>query len=311
MAVKRTNIIPGLGLEDPRDVLKKDMVRMYSDYILGGKAKPVQSARPAASSQPGWGEPIELEDEMEEEEISPDKGQLVEFEEDEEEDMPALEPEVSEEELSAEEEIDAGLTDVPAAPRKNVYEDELLALLEKAKANLEAPKKLSVADILGAGTMRRSAELIRKTEQENEKRRQTAQELAIDILTRKSGSEEKRRAEESLADYRNRVLELRRIAALRKPKDPVEERNKRDAMARFPNLSPEQAYQKFMELKYPGRTPPAPPKPALITRMAQLAIKRDEGTATPVELRELQMYEDQQKRNTSILDILIQRQAGQ
>jgi hypothetical protein len=98
---------------------------------------------------------------------------------------------------------------------------------------------------------------------------------------------------------------------MRKPKDPVEERNKRDAMARFPNLSPEQAYQKFMELKYPGRTPPAPPKPALITRMAQLAIKRDEGTATPVELRELQMYESERKARTSILDILMQNQAGQ
>ena len=308
MAIKRSGALAMTGLGDPRADLKQDLMRMYSDYILGPGAQKNQPAKTAASLEPGWGDPVEAD---EEEEISEDKGQVVEFAEDEDEAQPVNQPEVTEEEAAAEEEIDPGLADVPAVSSKNKYEDDLLALLDKAKANLEAPKKLSIADILGAGTMRRSAELIRKTEQENEKRKQTAQELAIDILTRQSGSEEKRLAAESLADYRKRVLELRRLVAMRKPKDPVEERNKRDAMARFPNLSPEQAYQKFMELKYPGRTPPAPPKPALITRMAQLAIKRDEGTATPVELRELQMYEDEQKRNTSILDILIQRQAGQ
>jgi hypothetical protein len=308
MAIKRSGALAMTGLGDPRADLKQDLMRMYSDYILGPGAQKNQPAKTAASLEPGWGDPVEAD---EEEEISEDKGQVVEFAEDEDEAQPVNQPEVTEEEAAAEEEIDPGLADIPAVSSKNKYEDDLLALLDKAKANLETPKKLSIADILGAGTMRRSAELIRKTEQENEKRKQTAQELAIDILTRQSGSEEKRLAAESLADYRKRVLELRRLVAMRKPKDPVEERNKRDAMARFPNLSPEQAYQKFMELKYPGRTPPAPPKPALITRMAQLAIKRDEGTATPVELRELQMYEDQQKRNTSILDILIQRQAGQ
>jgi hypothetical protein len=311
MAMKRSAALAMTGLDDPREMLQKDLMRMYSDYILSPGAQKNQPVKTAASLEPGWGDPVELEDEEEAEEISEDKGQIVELDAEEEEAQPVSEPEVTEEEVAAEEEIDPGLADVPAVSGKNTYEDELLALLNKAKANLETPKKLSIADILGAGTMRRSAELIRKTEQENEKRKQTAQELAIDILTRQSGSEEKRLAAESLADYRKRVLELRRLVAMRKPKDPVEERNKRDAMARFPNLSPEQAYQKFMELKYPGRTPPAPPKPALITRMAQIAIKRDNGTATPEELRELQMYEEQQKRNTTILDILMQRQPVQ
>jgi hypothetical protein len=309
MAIKRSGALAMTGLGDPRADLKQDLMRMYSDYILGPGVQKNQPAKTAASLEPGWGDPVEAD---EEEEISADKGQVVEFDEDEDEAQPANEPEVTEEEAAAEEEIDAGLADVPAVSSKNKYEDELLALLEKAKTNLEAPKKLSIADILGAGTMRSSAELIRKTEQENEKRRQTAQELAVDILMRKSASEEKRQAAESLADYRNRMIAARLATASKGPQDPSQVRADRiAAKAMFPNIPEDQAYAKYLrDVKYKER-PPAGPRPALITRMAQIAIKRDKGTATPEELRELQMYEEQQKRNTSILDILIQRQAGQ
>jgi hypothetical protein len=204
--MKRSAALAMTGLDDPREMLQKDLMRMYSDYILSPGAQKNQPVKTAASLEPGWGDPVELEDEEEAEEISEDKGQIVELDAEEEEAQPVSEPEVTEEEVAAEEEIDPGLADVPAVSGKNTYEDELLALLNKAKTNLEAPKKLSIADILGAGTMRRSAELIRKTEQENEKRKQTAQELAIDILMRKSASEEKRQAAESLADYRRRML---------------------------------------------------------------------------------------------------------
>jgi len=312
MAMKRSAALAMTGLGDPREMLQKDLMRMYSDYILSPGAQKNQPVKTAASLEPGWGDPVELEDEEEAEEISEDKGQIVELDAEEEEAQPVSEPEVTEEEVAAEEEIDPGLADVPAVSGKNTYEDELLALLNKAKANLEAPKKLSIADILGAGTMRRSAELIRKTEQENEKRKQTAQELAIDILTRQSASEEKRRAAESLADYRNRMIAARLATASKGLQDPTQVRADRiAAKAMFPDLPEDQAYAKYLrDVKYKERSP-AGPRPALITRMAQIAIKRDNGTATPEELRELQMYEEQQKRNTTILDILMQRQPVQ
>lgn len=288
MAMKRSAALAMTGLGDPRADLKQDLMRMYSDYILGPGVQKNKPAKNAASLEPGWGDPVELEDEAEDEEISADKGQVVEFAEDEDEAQPVNEPEVTEEEAAAEEEIDAGLADVPAVSRKNTYEDELLALLEKAKANLEAPKKLSIADILGAGTMRRSAELIRKNELENEKRRQTAQELAVDILMRKSGSEEKRLAAESMADYRNRLLEIRRLAAQKGPQDPAQVRaDQATAKARFPNLPPDQAYQAFVKLKYPERAAPTGPRLTDSEKLASLRAKQKRGQRLTIEEQEL------------------------
>jgi hypothetical protein len=271
MAMKRSAALAMTGLGDPREMLQKDLVRMYSDYILGPGAQKNQPAKTAASLEPGWGDPVEAD---EEEEISADKGQIVEFDEDEDEAQPVNEPEVAEEEAAAEEEIDAGLADVPAVSRKNTYEDELLALLEKAKSNLEAPKKLSIADILGAGTMRRSAELIRKTEQENEKRRQTAQELAVDILMRKSASEEKRQAAESLADYRRRMLG--------KPKpDPTIVQVAKRA---YPNLPEDKAIQAYLDSR---KAKPSEPRLTETEKLAALRAKQKRGQPLTLEEQEL------------------------
>jgi hypothetical protein len=294
MAMKRSAALAMTGLGDPREMLQKDLVRMYSDYILGPGAQKNQPAKTAASLEPGWGDPVEAD---EEEEISADKGQVVEFDEDEDEAQPVNELEVAEEEAAAEEEIDPGLADVPAVSSKNKYEDDLLALLDKAKANLEAPKKLSIADILGAGTMRRSAELIRKTEQENEKRKQTAQELAIDILMRKSASEEKRQAAESLADYRRRML------GKPKPEPTIVQVAKKA----YPNLPEDKAIQAYLDSK---KAKPSEPRLTETEKLAALRAKQKRGQPLTLEEQELLNVLNDKANRTNAVEEAIMKSLG-
>jgi hypothetical protein len=294
MAMKRSAALAMTGLGDPREMLQKDLVRMYSDYILGPGAQKNQPAKTAASLEPGWGDPVEAD---EEEEISADKGQVVEFDEDEDEAQPVNELEVAEEEAAAEEEIDPGLADIPAVSGKNTYEDELLALLDKAKANLEAPKKLSIADILGAGTMRRSAELIRKTEQENEKRRQTAQELAVDILMRKSASEEKRQAAESLADYRRRML------GKPKPEPTIVQVAKKA----YPNLPEDKAIQAYLDSK---KAKPSEPRLTETEKLAALRAKQKRGQPLTLEEQELLNVLNDKANRTNAVEEAIMKSLG-
>jgi hypothetical protein len=294
MAMKRSAALAMTGLDDPREMLQKDLVRMYSDYILGPSAQKNQPAKTAASLEPGWGDPVEAD---EEEEISADKGQVVEFDEDEDEAQPVNELEVAEEEAAAEEEIDPGLADIPAVSGKNTYEDELLALLDKAKANLEAPKKLSIADILGAGTMRRSAELIRKTEQENEKRRQTAQELAVDILMRKSASEEKRQAAESLADYRRRML------GKPKPEPTIVQVAKKA----YPNLPEDKAIQAYLDSK---KAKPSEPRLTETEKLAALRAKQKRGQPLTLEEQELLNVLNDKANRTNAVEEAIMKSLG-
>jgi len=294
MAMKRSAALAMTGLGDPREMLQKDLVRMYSDYILGPGAQKNQPAKTAASLEPGWGDPVEAD---EEEEISADKGQVVEFDEDEDEAQPANELEVAEEEAAAEEEIDPGLADIPAVSGKNTYEDELLALLDKAKTNLEAPKKLSIADILGAGTMRRSAELIRKTEQENEKRRQTAQELAVDILMRKSASEEKRQAAESLADYRRRML------GKPKPEPTIVQVAKKA----YPNLPEDKAIQAYLDSK---KAKPSEPRLTETEKLAALRAKQKRGQPLTLEEQELLTVLNDKVNRMGVLERAMMKSLG-
>jgi hypothetical protein len=294
MAMKRSAALAMTGLGDPREMLQKDLVRMYSDYILGPGAQKNQPAKTAASLEPGWGDPVEAD---EEEEISADKGQVVEFDEDEDEAQPVNELEVAEEEAAAEEEIDPGLADIPAVSGKNTYEDELLALLDKAKANLEAPKKLSIADILGAGTMRRSAELIRKTEQENEKRRQTAQELAVDILMRKSASEEKRQAAESLADYRRRML------GKPKPEPTIVQVAKKA----YPNLPEDKAIQAYLDSK---KAKPSEPRLTETEKLAALRAKQKRGQPLTLEEQELLTVLNDKVNRMGVLERAMMKSLG-
>jgi hypothetical protein len=297
MAMKRSAALAMTGLDDPREMLQKDLMRMYSDYILSPGAQKNQPVKTAASLEPGWGDPVELEDEEEAEEISEDKGQIVELDAEEEEAQPVSEPEVTEEEVAAEEEIDPGLADVPAVSGKNTYEDELLALLNKAKTNLEAPKKLSIADILGAGTMRRSAELIRKTEQENEKRKQTAQELAIDILMRKSASEEKRQAAESLADYRRRMLG--------KPKpDPTIVQVAKKA---YPTLPEDKAIQAYLDSK---KAKPSEPRLTETEKLAALRAKQKRGQPLTLEEQELLTVLNDKVNRMGVLERAMMKSLG-
>jgi hypothetical protein len=97
---------------------------------------------------------------------------------------------------------------------------------------------------------------------------------------------------------------------MRKPKDPVEERNKRDAMARFPNLSPEQAYQKFMELKYPGRTPPAGPRPTKSQMLASLRAKEKSGQRLTIEEQELLNVLNDEANKMGVFDQFMMKSLG-
>lgn len=297
-----------LGLPDPRDKTKQDLVQMYSDYIMtGGKTTPRQfgASTDQTSSEPGWGEPSEVSDE---EAISQDKGQIAEV--DEKEDKPAAaaaEEEAAIAEDAGEETADAEGALSTVGSSKNTYEEEILKELQSAREELLKQKKLSIADILGAGNIRRSAELIRETEKLNEQRQMKARELALDILMRKSASEEKRQAAESLADYRRRMIEARMLTAEKGPQDPSQVRADRiAAKAMFPKLPEDQAYAKYLrEVKY---RPPAGPRPRdedYRIRMGRLMGRQKQGLPlTPQEEAEIEQYKRRGSGLEALLEIL-------
>lgn len=293
-----------LGIPDPRDKTKRDLVNMYSDYILtGGKPATRQFGPPAgaASSEPGWGEPSEVSDE---EEISQDKGQIVEFDNEEEDKTPpvAAEEEAAIAEDAGDESVDAAGALPAAGSARNAYEEQIIKELEAARAELLKQKKLGIADILGAGNIRKSAQLIRETEALNEQRQMKARDLALDILMRKSAGEEKRQAAERLEKYRQGLLDVRRAAAEKGPQDPSQVRADRiAAKAMFPNLPEDQAYAKYLrEVKY---RPPASRAPTerYDTAMARLQAKEEAGEPlTRAEKIELANYKKRLEKGDAI-----------
>jgi hypothetical protein len=145
--------------------------------------------------------------------------------------------------------------------------------------------------------MRRSAELIRKTEQENEKRRQTAQELAVDILMRKSGSEEKRQAAESLADYRRRMLG--------KPKpDPTIVQVAKKA---YPNLPEDKAIQAYLDSR---KAKPSEPRLTETEKLAALRAKQKRGQPLTLEEQELLNVLNDKANRTNAVEEAIMKSLG-
>lgn len=296
MALPMSSMLGATGLPDPRQKTREDLMRMYRDYILSGPtAAPAATASPpaSASSAPGWGEITAAEDE--EEEISEDKGQLIEADLDEEEAPPAPQPldEAEEEaaEVTAEEE-----TEEPVSSA-DTYESEILKLLEEARGKILQPKKLSIADILGAGTMRRSAQLIGETEKLNEERQMKAQELALDILMRKSKIQKEREAAQALAKYRQGLIDVRRTTAEKGRPDPV---TIQIAKRTYPNLPENEAIQKYLDLIKPKPTRAAP-RPTESQMLASLRAKKARGQPMTVEDEQLlKVLEDKINRESAL-----------
>jgi len=294
------------GLPDPRNRLKRDMVNLYSKYIMG--TTPAADVRKLGATVPGqaavnWGEPELIEDEDEEQASA----QAVSEEDESEDQVAAQAAEEDEDALEEEGAAMAGLSDVkkPEEKKKKSYDEMILEELEFAKAKLLEPKKLSIADILGAGNIRKSAALIRETEKENEERQMKARELALDILGRRSTAEKEQRTAEALADYRRQMIAARQAAGASEADKQARSR----AAALFPNLTPEQAYVKYLKTYEPPPSGPRPASQPLDFQMGMIAQMRDTGIPrkpTPGELKALDYYEKRQKRG-SILDALLER----
>lgn len=297
------------GLPDPRDRLKRDMVNLYSKYIMGTKPTADVSrlgATVSGQAAVNWGEPEPIDDEADE----PTPAQVV-SEEDESEDQVAAEAAEEDEDALEEEGAEmAGLSDVkkPEEKKKKTYDEMILEELEAAKAKLLEPKKLGIADILGAGNIRKSAALIRETEKENEERQMKARELALDILGRRSTAEKEQRAAEALADYRRQMIAARLAAANRGATEADRQARSR-AAALFPDLPPEQAYAEYLKKYEPPPSGPRPASQPLDFQMGMIAQMRDTGIPrkpTAGELKALEYYEKRQQRG-SILDALLER----
>jgi len=294
------------GLPDPRNRLKRDMVNLYSKYIMG--TTPAADVRKLGATVPGqaavnWGDPELIEDEDEEQASA----QAVSEEDESEDQVAAQAAEEDEDALEEEGAAMAGLSDVkkPEEKKKKSYDEMILEELEFAKAKLLEPKKLSIADILGAGNIRKSAALIRETEKENEERQMKARELALDILGRRSTAEKEQRTAEALADYRRQMIAARQAAGASEADKQARSR----AAALFPNLTPEQAYVKYLKTYEPPPSGPRPASQPLDFQMGMIAQMRDTGIPrkpTPGELKALDYYEKRQKRS-SILDALLER----
>ena len=294
------------GLPDPRNRLKRDMVNLYSKYIMG--TTPAADVRKLGATVPGqaavnWGEPELIEDEDEEQASA----QAVSEEDESEDQVAAQAAEEDEDALEEEGAAMAGLSDVkkPEEKKKKSYDEMILEELEFAKAKLLEPKKLSIADILGAGNIRKSAALIRETEKENEERQMKARELALDILGRRSTAEKEQRTAEALADYRRQMIAARQAAGASEADRQARSR----AAALFPNLTPEQAYVEYLKTYEPPPSGPRPASQPLDFQMGMIAQMRDTGIPrkpTPGELKALDYYEKRQKRS-SILDALLER----
>jgi len=294
------------GLPDPRNRLKRDMVNLYSKYIMG--TTPAADVRKLGATVPGqaavnWGDPELIEDEDEEQASA----QAVSEEDESEDQVAAQAAEEDEDALEEEGAAMAGLSDVkkPEEKKKKSYDEMILEELEFAKAKLLEPKKLSIADILGAGNIRKSAALIRETEKENEERQMKARELALDILGRRSTAEKEQRSAEALADYRRQMIAARQAAGASEADRQARSR----AAALFPNLTPEQAYVEYLKTYEPPPSGPRPASQPLDFQMGMIAQMRDTGIPrkpTPGELKALDYYEKRQKRG-SILDALLER----
>lgn len=294
------------GLPDPRDRLRRDMVNLYSRYIMG--TTPAADVRKLGATVPGqaavnWGEPELIEDEDEEQASA----QAVSEEDESEDQVAAQAAEEDEDALEEEGAAMAGLSDVkkPEEKKKKSYDEMILEELEAAKTKLLEPKKLGIADILGAGNIRKSAALIRETEKENEERQMKARELALDILGRRSTAEKEQRTAEALADYRRQMIAARQAAGASEADKQARSR----AAALFPNLTPEQAYVKYLKTYEPPPSGPRPASQPLDFQMGMIAQMRDTGIPrkpTPGELKALDYYEKRQKRG-SILDALLER----
>lgn len=294
------------GLPDPRNRLKRDMVNLYSKYIMG--TTPAADVRKLGATVPGqaavnWGDPELIEDEDEEQASA----QAVSEEDESEDQVAAQAAEEDEDALEEEGAAMAGLSDVkkPEEKKKKSYDEMILEELEFAKAKLLEPKKLSIADILGAGNIRKSAALIRETEKENEERQMKARELALDILGRRSTAEKEQRTAEALADYRRQMIAARQAAGASEADRQARSR----AAALFPNLTPEQAYVEYLKTYEPPPSGPRPASQPLDFQMGMIAQMRDTGIPrkpTPGELKALDYYEKRQKRS-SILDALLER----
>ena len=117
---------------------------------------------------------------------------------------------------------------------------------------------------------------------------------------RKSESEDKRRREEALAEYRSGIVAAR-LAAANKPAEEVDKTIRSRAVAMFPKLSPQAAYEKYVRDIL--NRPPAPPRQEqdpIIFRMGLIQQMRDTNTPRPPtqqELNALKIYEEQQKRD--------------
>lgn len=300
------------GFSDPRDRLKRDMVNLYSRYIMG--TNPVAEARKVVSNVPGqggiaWGEPEPIDDEDEE----PTPAQVVSTEDESEDQVAAQAAEEDEDALEEEGATMAGLSDVkkPEDKKKKTYDEMIIEEMQMIRDKLLEPKKLGIADILGAGNIRKSAALIRETEKENEERQMKARELALDILGRRSTAEKERQAAQDLAEYRRQTIAARLAAANKGATEPAQIRIDKDRAKRmYPDLPEDEAYAKYVrEVINKPRPAARPASQPLDFQMGMIAQMRDTGVPrkpTPGELKALEYYEQRQKRG-SILDILLER----
>lgn len=287
------------GLPDPRDRLRRDMVNLYSRYIMGNT--PTADVRKLGATVPGqaavnWGEPEPIGDEDEEQ----TPAQVVSAEDESEDQVAAQAAEEDEDALEEEGAAMAGLSDVkkPEEKKKKTYDEMILEELELAKAKLLEPKKLSIADILGAGNIRKSAALIRETEKENEERQMKARELALDILGRRSTAEKEQRAAQELADYRRQMIAARQAAANKGATEPAQIRIDKDrAMQMYPDMPPDKAYQRYV--KEVINRPKAGPKPrpedyrirmGRLIAQQELAKKNQGPPVTDAEAAEIEQY---------------------
>ena len=282
------------------------MVNLYSKYIMGTKpTADVSRLGATVSGQQAvdWGEPEPIDDEDEEQ----TPAQVVSAEDESEDQVAAQAAEEDEDALEEEGAAMAGLSDVkkPEEKKKKTYDEMIIEEMQLIRDKLLEPKKLGIADILGAGNIRKSVALIRETEKENEERQMKARELALDILGRQSTSEKEQRSAQELAEYRKQMLAARIAAGASEADKQARSR----AAALFPNLTPEQAYVEYLKKYEPPPSGPRPASQPLDLQMGMIAQMRDTGIPrkpTPGELKALDYYEKRQKRG-SILDALLER----
>lgn len=285
----------------------KNLREMYERYIIEGndsilanRKKKFDVAKPkAGSEEPGWGDISEVEDE---EELTQDQGRVIQPDEEDEDELVDQPEEVA---SAVEEDEGEPAQAKQQASRRNLYEEEIIKQLEEAQKKLLTPKQLGIADILGAGSIRKSADLIRSTQAENEERAMKAQDLALDILMRKSKSEQDRAEAEAREKRQQELLEVRKLAAQRAPKDP-------DIIAiakrMYPKLPEDQAIQKYLDAKKAKPTPAAP-RQTEAQLLASLRAKKKRGQQLTIEEEELLSVLTDKATRKSNLEALFERYA--